>query len=87
MTTATFTEASLELIEAVDEVFEDAECCRCDRLAVVIGTLKPCGHEFPACKDHRRQIHSHLSWRIYAGKPLSCGPCASLVTGIAWRPR
>lgn len=80
--TATITEASQELIDAIDDAYEDAECASCDQPATCIGTTVPCGHQWLLCTQHRVQ-----NTRLFNLRSLSrCGRCDAIVNTLTWRP-
>ena len=70
--------------DAVEEAFEDAECCMCDQLAVATATLLPCGHEGQYCGPHRKAVQRARSWHLKAGQSKACGICGVVVEAVAW---
>ncbi len=71
---------------AVEEAFEDAECCACHQPAVAILVVLPCGDRALVCSEHRRGITRTYNFRSRAGIEQTCGGCETVVTGISWEP-
>lgn len=69
---------------AVEEAFEDSECCACNQPAAAILVVEPCGCNAPVCSEHRKAITRTYNFRSRADIEQTCGGCETIVTGIRW---
>jgi hypothetical protein len=84
--TATRTHVDPHLAEAVEQVFDDLECCMCPQLATARATCLPCGHQAGYCATHRTAVQRTMRFLLDSGQPPPCGitGCGIPVEAVAW---